>query len=170
MAGVLARKAGQGYATTTWMDENRALFRALRLEKLVTAIFIGLITFVAGLNILVVLAMTVTEKARDIAVLMAMGARRDQVRNIFMLEGLAVGIVGTAIGLATGYALAWAADSYHLIPLDPQVYAVPYVPFHPYGGDALWIAAATLAISIAATMVPARSAARILPVETLRYE
>jgi len=169
-AAVLAQKAGQGYAATTWMDENRALFRALRLEKLVTAIFLGLITFVAGLNILVVLAMTVTDKARDIAVLMAMGARPEQVRNIFMLQGLAVGAVGTATGLVAGYALAWAAGSYHLVPLDPQVYAVPYVPFHPNALDALWIAAAALGISVAATFVPARAAARILPVEILRYE
>ena len=170
LAGVLARKAGPGYSATTWMDENRALFRALRLEKLVTAIFIGLITFVAGLNILVVLAMTVSDKARDIAVLMAMGARREQVRNIFILQGLAVGAVGTCAGLVAGYGVAWAADSYRLIPLDPQVYAVPFVPFHPNGLDGAWIAAAALVISVAATFVPARSAARIPPVEILRYE
>ncbi len=170
MAALLARKAGQGYSGSTWMEENRALFRALRLEKLVTAIFIGLITFVAGLNILVVLAMTVSDKARDIAVLMAMGARREQVRNIFVLQGLAVGALGTLLGLAAGYALAWAADTYRLIPLDPQVYAVPYVPFHPNAFDGLWIGAAALAISFAATFVPARSAARVLPVEILRYE
>jgi len=170
LAGVLARKAGPGYSATTWMDENRALFRALRLEKLVTAIFIGLITFVAGLNILVVLAMTVSDKARDIAVLMAMGARREQVRNIFILQGLAVGALGTCAGLVAGYGIAWAADSYRLIPLDPQVYAVPFVPFHPNGLDGAWIAAVALAISVAATFVPARSAARILPVEILRYE
>ncbi len=170
MASVLVRKAGQGYSATTWMDENRALFRALRLEKLVTAIFLGLITFVAGLNILVVLAMTVTDKARDIAILMAMGARPEQLRNIFILQGLAVGALGTALGLAAGYALAWAAGSYRLVPLDPQVYAVPYVPFHPNGLDALWIAATALGISVAATLVPARAAARILPVEILRYE
>lgn len=170
MAEALARRAGPGYAATTWMDENRALFRALRLEKLVTAIFISLITFVAGLNILVVLAMTVTDKARDIAVLMAMGARREQVRNIFILQGLAVGALGTLLGLAAGYTLAWAADSYRLIPLDPQVYAVSYVPFRANGFDAFWIAAAALAISTAATFVPARAAARILPVEILRYE
>ena len=77
------------------MDENRALFRALRLEKLVTALFIGLITFVAGLNILVVLAMTVSDRAHDIAVLMAMGARREQIRSVFVLLGLAVGGIGT---------------------------------------------------------------------------
>ncbi len=170
MARALAQAAGSAYKTTTWMDENRALFRALRLEKLVTAIFIGLITFVAGLNILVVLTMSVTDKTRDVAVLMAMGARREQVRNIFVLQGLAVGAFGTVVGLAAGYVLAWAADAYRLIPLDAQVYAVPYVPFHANGFDALWIAAAALGISMAATFLPARAAARILPVDILRYE
>jgi lipoprotein-releasing system permease protein len=170
VARALLRRAGPGFTTTTWMDENRALFRALSLEKLVTAIFIGLITFVAGLNILVVLAMTVTDKARDIAVLMAMGARRDQVRNIFILQGLFVGTVGTAIGLVAGYGVAWVANRWRMIPLNPEVYAISYVPFHPNGLDALWIAAAALAICLAATLVPARAAARILPVEILRFE
>jgi lipoprotein-releasing system permease protein len=166
----LLQEAGPGYVSTTWMDENRALFRALRLEKLVTALFIGLITFVAGLNILVVLAMTVSDRARDIAVLMAMGARREQVRRVFVLLGLAVGGLGTAAGLLAGYGLAWAAGRFQLIPLDPQVYSVPFVPFHPNAADALWIAGAALVISVAATLVPARSAARIQPVEILRYE
>ncbi len=167
---VIPRMAGAGYSATTWMDENRALFRALHLEKLVTAIFIGLITFVAGLNILVVLAMTVTDKARDVAVLMAMGTRRGQVRRIFLWQGLAVGAAGTLAGLTLGYIVAWVAGTYRLIPLDPQVYAVPYVPFHPSVLDGLWIAAVAMAISLSATLLPARSAARILPVEILRYE
>jgi len=166
----LEQAAGSGFRAKTWMEENQALFRALRLEKLVTAIFIGLITFVAGLNILVVLAMTVTDRARDIAVLMALGARREQVRTIFVLQGLTVGAVGTVAGLAIGYALAWGANTYQWIPLDPQVYAVPYVPFHANPSDAFWIAAAALGISLVATLVPARAAARILPVEILRYE
>jgi lipoprotein-releasing system permease protein len=170
VADDLVRRAGPGYTATTWMDENRALFRALSLEKLVTALFIGLITFVAGLNILVVLTMTVTERARDIAVLMAVGARRRQVRRIFVLQGLAVSIAGTAAGLAAGYAFAWIADRWRLIPLNPEVYAIPYVPFHANGLDAIWIAAAALAISVAATILPARSATRILPVEILRFE
>ena len=170
MAAQLLKEAGPGFMTTTWMDSNRALFRALRLEELVTALFIGLITFVAGLNILVVLAMTVSDRARDIAVLMAMGARREQVRGIFVSLGLAVGGSGTAAGLAAGYALAWAAGRYRWIPLDPQVYSVPFVPFHPNPIDALWVAAAALFISAVSTFVPARSAARIQPVEILRYE
>jgi len=152
------------------MDENRALFRALSLEKLVTALFIGLITFVAGLNILVVLTMTVTDRVRDIAVLMAMGARRKQIRAIFLLQGLAVSITGILAGLALGYSVAFFADKWRLIPLNPEVYAIPYVPFHANGFDAIWIAITSLAISIAATILPARSAARILPVEILRFE
>lgn len=162
--------AGPLFKATPWMEENRALFRALRLEKLVTAIFIGLITFVAGLNILVVLSMTVTDRARDIAVLMAMGARREQVRGIFFLQGLTIGATGTLIGLLFGYAVAWIGGTYRLIPLDPEVYSVPFVPFHANALDAVWIAAAALAICAAATLIPARAASRILPVDILRYE
>jgi len=170
IAEQLLRRAGNGFTTSTWMDENRALFRALSLEKLVTALFIGLITFVAGLNILVVLTMTVTDRARDIAVLVAMGARRHQIRKVFILQGLAVSIAGTTAGLVLGYASAWIADKWRLIPLNPEVYAIPFVPFRANVFDAIWIAAAALAISIAATVLPARSAARILPVEIFRFE
>jgi lipoprotein-releasing system permease protein len=162
--------AGEGFAAKTWMEENRALFRALRLEKLVTALFIGLITFVAGLNILVVLSMTVTDKARDIAVLMSMGARREQVRTIFLWQGITIGATGTSIGLAAGYLFSWVAGAYRLIPLDPQVYAVPYVPFHPSLMDGAWIAMVAMGIATAATILPARAASRLLPVEILRYE
>jgi lipoprotein-releasing system permease protein len=169
-ARAIGAAVGAGFTTTTWEDENRALFRALRLEKLVTALFIGLITFVAGLNILVVLAMTVTDRARDIAVLMSLGAYRPQIRNIFVLQGFAVGVVGTAVGLIAGYSVSWAAGAYHLIHLDPQVYSVPFVPFVSSPLDGMWIAGAALAISIAATLIPARAASRILPVDILRYE
>ncbi len=170
VAEEISKRAGSGFTVSTWMDENRALFRALSLEKLVTALFIGLITFVAGLNILVVLTMTVTDRSKDIAVLMAMGARRQQVRKLFVLQGLVVSLVGTLAGLVLGYLLAWVADRWELIPLNPEIYAIPYVPFHANGFDALWIAAAALAISIAATVLPARSASKILPVEILRFE
>ncbi len=173
-AGEIAQKAehipGQGYLATTWMEQNFALFRALRLEKLVTAIFIGLITFVAGLNILVVLSMMVTDKARDIAVLMSMGTRREQIRKIFLWQGMAIGSAGTLIGLSVGYAFALIAGTYHLIPLDPQIYAVSYVPFHPSALDGVWITLAAMGISLGATILPARAAARLLPVEILRYE
>jgi len=164
------RTAGPSFAATTWMEENRPLFRALRVEKLVTAIFIGLITFVAGLNILVVMSMMVTDKARDIAVLMSMGTRRSQIRKIFLWQGMAIGATGTLIGLVVGYAFALVAGHYHFIPLDPQVYAVPYVPFHPSVFDGVWISLVAMSIALAATIFPARAASRLMPVEILRYE
>jgi len=170
IAETLRRAAGAGFTTTTWMEENRALFRALGLEKLVTAFFIGLITFVAGLNILVVMTMTVTDRARDIAILVAMGARRKQVRRIFVVQGFAVGVTGTILGLIAGYGLSWVANAWRLIPLNPEVYAIPYVPFRSSGFDAIWISAASLAICVAATLIPARAAAKIYPVEILRFE
>ncbi len=170
VAAEIEHAAGAGFSATTWVEENRALFRALRLEKLVTAIFIGLITFVAGLNILVVLSMTVTDKARDIAVLRSMGARREQIRTIFLCQGIAIGAVGTVAGLILGYTFTFVSGAYHLIPLDPQVYAVPYVPFHPGFLDGLWITIVAMGISIGATILPARAAVRLLPVEILRFE
>jgi len=170
IAEEVQRAAGQGFSATTWMEENRALFRALRLEKLVTAIFIGLITFVAGLNILVVLSMTVTDKARDIAVLRSLGARREQIRKVFLWQGITIGAVGTLGGLVLGYTFSFVSGSYHLIPLDPQIYAVPYVPFHPSLFDGLWITVVAMGISIGATILPARAAVRLLPVEILRFE
>jgi lipoprotein-releasing system permease protein len=118
----------------------------------------------------VVLSMTVTDKARDIAVLMSMGTRREQIRTIFLWQGVTIGGAGTLAGLAIGYAFSIIAGSYHLIPLDPQVYAVPYVPFHPSVLDGVWITMVAMGISVVATIIPARAAARLLPVEILRYE
>jgi lipoprotein-releasing system permease protein len=170
IARAAQQAAGPGFSASTWMDQNRALFRALRLEKLVTAVFIGLITFVAGLNILVVLSMTVTDKARDVAVLMSMGARRAQIRTIFLWQGISIGATGTLIGLTVGYLFSGIAGAYRLIPLDPQVYAVPYVPFHPSVTDGVWISVVAMGIATLATILPARAASRLLPVEILRYE
>jgi lipoprotein-releasing system permease protein len=170
VAREIAQQAGTGFAAATWMEEQRALFRALRLERLVTAIFIGLITLVAGLNILVVLSMTVTDRAKDIAVLRSMGSTSRQLRNVFLWQGFAIGASGTLLGLALGYSFAWIAGTYQLIPLDPQVYAVPYVPFHTSAVDGVWISLVAMGISLLATLVPARAAAQLLPVEILRFE
>lgn len=169
-ANELLERAGSGFTATTWMDENRPLFHALSLEKLVTALFIGLITFVAGLNILVVLMMTVTERARDIAVLMAMGTRRRQIRRIFLAQGLAVSLVGIVVGLVLGYSAASILNDWKVIPLNPEVYAIPFVPFQVNALDGLWIALTAFVISIAASLLPAQSAAKILPVDILRFE
>jgi lipoprotein-releasing system permease protein len=162
--------AGKGFQTTNWMEQNRALFRALRLERVVTFITIGLIVFVAALNILISLIMMVMEKTRDIAVLVSMGARRQQVRRIFIWQGLLIGILGTSFGLIVGYTVAILAGRYHWISLSAEVYAIDYVPFVPRAMDALLVAVVSLAISFIATVYPSQSAARVLPAEALRYE
>jgi lipoprotein-releasing system permease protein len=155
---------------TNWMEQNRALFRALRLERLVTFITIGLIVFVAALNILISLTMMVMEKTRDIAVLMSMGTRRSQIRRLFVAQGVLIGIIGTVIGLAIGYALSWAGGHYHLLSLAPEVYSIDYVPFAPRPEDGLLVALTAIGVSLIATLYPSWSAARILPAEALRYE
>jgi lipoprotein-releasing system permease protein len=170
VARAIERIAGRKYATTTWMERNRQLLNALKMEKAVTVVTIGLIELVAALNILITLVMMVMEKYRDIAVLMSMGARRAQIRRIFMLQGVLIGVVGTTIGLAVGYALCYFADRYRWIRLDEQVYALSFVPFEPRWVDGLWVAAAAILVSFLATIYPARSATRIAPAEVLRYE
>ena len=117
--------------TTNWIEQNKALFHALDMERLVTYITIGLIVFVAALNILISLIMMVMEKTRDIAVLMSMGTRKSQVRNIFIAQGVLIGVIGTAIGLLLGYAISYAGGHYHIISLSPEVYSIDYVPFAP---------------------------------------
>ncbi len=170
VARTIEKIAGPKYATTTWMERNRQLLNALKMEKAVTVVTIGLIELVAALNILITLVMMVMEKYRDIAVLMSMGARRTQIRRIFMLQGVLIGIVGTSIGLVVGYALCYFADRYRWIRLDEQVYALSFVPFEPRWVDGVWVAAAALLVSFLATLYPARSATRIAPAEVLRYE
>src|SRR6266851_4061265 len=170
VARALEQAAGPGFMAANWMEQNKAIFRALRLERVVTFITIGLIVFVAGLNILISLTMMVMEKTKDIAVLMSMGTRKAQVRWMFIAQGVLIGVIGTAVGLVLGYAMAWAGAHYHLISLSPEVYSIDYVPFAPRPMDGLLVALVAIGVSFIATMYPSWSAARILPAEALRYE
>ena len=170
VAKELEDAAGQGFMATNWMEQNKALFRALRLERLVTFITIGLIVFVAALNILISLTMMVMEKTKDIAVLRSMGTRKSQIRRLFITQGVLIGVIGTAIGLVVGFALSWAGARYHLISLAPEVYSIDYVPFAPRLMDGVLVAIVAIGVSFVATMYPSSSAARILPAEALRYE
>jgi lipoprotein-releasing system permease protein len=170
ISSVLEDAAGKGFMATNWMEQNKALFHALRLERLVTFITIGLIVFVAALNILISLIMMVMEKTKDIAVLMSMGTRQAQVRNVFIAQGMLIGVIGTAIGLVLGYAISYAGGHYHVISLSPEVYSIDYVPFAPRLLDGVIVAVVAVGISFVATLYPSWSASRILPAEALRYE
>jgi len=162
--------AGKGFMATNYLEQNKALFHALRLERLVTFITIGLIVFVAALNILISLIMMVMEKTKDIAVLMSMGTRKAQVRNLFIAQGVLIGVIGTAIGLVLGYAISYAGGHYHVISLSPEVYSIDYVPFAPRLIDGVIVAVVAVGISFVATLYPSWAAARVLPAEALRYE
>jgi lipoprotein-releasing system permease protein len=166
----IEKAAGPGFMTTNWQEQNRSLFRALRLEGVVTFITISLIVFVAALNILISLTMMVMEKTKDIAVLMSMGTRKSQVRRIFTYQGLLIGVVGTIIGLVTGYVLSYAGGHYQWIKLSAEVYSIDYVPFAPRAVHGVIVAGTAIAVSLLATVYPSWSAARILPAEALRYE
>ena len=170
IARQLERAAGPGYQATSWMEQNRELFRALKLEQIVTFIVLALIVCVAALNILIALTMMVMEKTKDIAVMMSFGVTTAQVRRVFLLQGLMISVIGTAIGLVLGYVVSWAGGHYRFIQLDPSVYSIDYLPFAPKFVDALIVAAVSLGVSALATLYPSASAARVLPAEALRYE
>jgi lipoprotein-releasing system permease protein len=170
VGSALEKAAGPGFVAKSWMDENRALFKALRLERVVTFLTIGLIIFVAALNILISLIMMVMEKTKDVAVLISMGAKRRQIRGIFMFQGVLIGVIGTVAGLILGYGIAIAGAKYHFVRLSAEVYSIDYLPFAPRVIDGLLIAAVALLISFVATLYPSWSAARVLPAEALRYE
>jgi lipoprotein-releasing system permease protein len=166
----IEQAAGKGFMTTNWMETNRELFRALKLEQVVTFIVIALIVIVAALNILIALTMMVMEKTRDIAVMMSFGVEPAQVRRIFLLQGLLISLIGTVLGLALGYLAAWAGGHYHFIHLSAEVYSIDTLPFAPRPLDGLIVSAVSIGISLLATLYPSSAAARILPAEALRYE
>jgi lipoprotein-releasing system permease protein len=162
--------AGSGFAVTNWMEQNRELFRALKLEQVVTFIVLALIVVVAALNILSALTMMVMEKVRDIAVMMSFGVEPAQVRRIFLLQGLLISSIGTVLGLIAGYAASLAGSHFRFIHLDASVYSIDYLPFAPRLTDALLVAAVSLGVALLATLYPSTSAANVLPAEALRYE
>ena len=170
IAQAIEQAVGKHYQTTDWTEENRALFRALALERIVTFIVIALIVMVAALNILIALTMMVMEKTRDIAVMMSFGVQPAQVRRIFLLQGLLISVIGTVLGLVLGYLASWAGGHYHFIHLSAEVYSIDTLPFAPRVLDGVIVSLVSIGISLLATLYPSSSAGGILPAEALRYE
>ena len=166
----IEQAAGKGFMTSNWMEQNRELFKALKLEQVVTFIVIALIVIVAALNILIALTMMVMEKTRDIAVMMSFGVEPGQVRRIFLMQGLLISLIGTVVGLALGYFAAWAGGHYHFIHLSAEVYSIDTLPFAPRPIDGVIVAAVSIGISLLATLYPSYAASRVLPAAALRYE
>ncbi|MGA8042589.1 MAG: FtsX-like permease family protein [Terracidiphilus sp.] len=170
IGAAIEQAAGKGFMSTNWIEQNRPLFRALKEEQVVTFIIIALIVIVAALNILIALTMMVMEKTRDIAVLMSFGVEPGQVRRIFLLQGLLISVIGTALGVVLGYVAAWAGGHYHFIHLSAEVYSIDTLPFAPRPLDGVIVSVVSIGISLLATLYPSSAAARILPAEALRYE
>ena len=161
---------GSEYITQDWADMNRSLFEALTLEKVAIALAIGLIVMVAALNIVASLVLLVMEKHRDIAILKTMGASARSMTIVFMLQGLIIGLVGTLVGAASGYAIARLADRYELIKVPIDVYQVSHMPFTVIPLDVALVVGVAVLICFLATIYPSRQAARLDPVQALRYE
>jgi lipoprotein-releasing system permease protein len=166
----IVEAVGSGYVTSDWIETNRSLFEALRLEKIAIALTIGLVVVVAALNIVATLIIMVTEKRRSIAVLMSLGATKALVRRVFIWQGAILGVVGTAVGATLGIVACLVLDRFKVIRIPADVYQVAYLPFRLLPWDASLVVVGAILISLFATLYPAGKAASLPPTEGLRSE
>jgi len=168
-AGIKASLPPLSYVTT-WMELNKSLFSALKLEKNIIFLTITLIVIVAALNIIATLILMVMEKTRDIGVLMALGATPPEVRRIFFLQGAMIGTTGTVLGTALGLLWCLAANAFELIPVPVDIYQISHIPFKITLLDLGLIIGVSLAVSFLSTLFPSHRAAKVDPVVALKYE
>ena len=169
VANSITNALGSQYPASDWTSLNQSLFKALTLEKFAISITIGLIVMVAALNIVASLVLLVMEKSPDIAILKTMGASARSVMYVFMLQGLIIGTVGTLLGSVLGASTAWLLNRYQVVKVPGDVYQVSYLPFTLLPLDLLVVVLLAVLICFVATIYPSRQAARLKPVEALRY-
>jgi lipoprotein-releasing system permease protein len=170
IAAGLVGALGWPYRTVDWEEQNHSLFQALKLEKLGMGVILLLIVLVAAFNIVSTLTMVVADKTKEIGILKAMGMPARSIRRIFFAQGLVIGVVGTGLGLALGFAAALALDKYQFIKLDAQVYFIDHLPVSTQPMDVMWIVIASIAIAAIATVYPSVQASRLFPIEAIRHE
>jgi lipoprotein-releasing system permease protein len=163
-------KAGQDFTTLDWQEANRPLFAALALERRMGLVVIAIIILLAALNITTTLVLVVAERRADIAILSAMGAQGRSIMLLFILEGAMIGAIGAVLGIALGLLASFVGNRYRLVSLPADVYSISNVPFHTRAGDVLLAALVAFALSLLATIYPARAAARLRPAEGLREQ
>jgi lipoprotein-releasing system permease protein len=168
VAASLTKTLGYPYRTEDWQAQNNSLFQALRLEKLGMTLILMHVILVAAFNIVGTLTMVVADKTKEIGILRAMGMPAASIRRIFLAQGIMIGVVGTALGLALGLAAAYALDTLKLIPLNPEVYFIDHLPVARQPLDIAVTVVASLLIAATATIYPALQASRLLPVEAMR--
>ena len=166
----LDQRLGLPYRTLAWQDQNQSLFGALKLEKLGMGLIITFITVVAAFNIIGTLTMIVGERTREIGILLAMGLTPKAVGRIFVAQGAAIGMVGTALGLGLGILVAFILDGSRLIRIDPSIYFIDHLPVHVRPLDVLVVIAVSFTIALAATIPASRWASKLEPVEAIRHE
>jgi lipoprotein-releasing system permease protein len=162
--------ADSSYRAQDWTELNATFFSALSLEKLGMSIAIGLIMMVAALQIVASLILLVMEKSRDIGILKTMGTSPRRISVIFMMQGTIIGVVGTVVGALVGVVLCWVLTKYRLVHIPEDVYQVAYVPFIVTLEDFLTVVVSAIVICFLATIYPSRQAARLDPVQALRFE
>lgn len=170
VAASLFSELGFPYYTDNWMTLNASLFSALKLEKLAMAVILFLIVVVAAFNIVSTLIMVVTDKTREIGILKSMGLTDSGVLRIFLLQGLAIGLVGTVLGTAGGFLLVWLLDRYQFVELPGDVYFIDRLPVALDPIDVVLILLASVAVALIATIYPARTASRLQPVDAIRHD